>query len=405
MKGIAIYGSTGSIGTQTLEVITELGNFDLVALVCNEKIEIMEEQIRKYKPKYAGVVNEEAAKKLKERIKDTKTAVVSGLKESIGICAGPEVDIVVNSTVGISGLIPTIEFIKNKKNLALANKESLVTGGDLVKRMAKENGVEISPIWGNGKREGIGMYPIDSEHSAIWQCLQGEKGNEIEKIILTASGGPFRTSGIETLRTATVEDALKHPTWRMGGRITIDSATLMNKGFEVIEAFWLFGAKPENIEVKIHPQSIVHSMVQFRDGSVKAQLGLPDMKLPIQYALTYPNRLPNSLERLDLTEPETSLEFSKQGLHTEKFKCLDLAYEALRLGGTASAVLNGADERAVELFLKRKISYPEIADSVENALRSHIVIKNPKLEDILAADKSARAFVDSYVAERHTPSG
>ncbi len=398
MKGIAVYGSTGSIGAQTLEVISDIGGFKVIALVCNGKIDVLEEQIRKYKPIFAGVINEEKADALRELVKDTRTIVVSGLKDPIDACVGNEVDIVVNSTVGISGLIPTLEFIKNKKDVALANKESLVTGGSLVKKLAMENGISIAPVWTNGKREGLGMYPIDSEHSAIWQCLQGTKFNELESIILTASGGPFRNSSMEMLRTATKEQALNHPTWKMGGRITIDSATLMNKGFEVIEAMWLFDVRPEQIKIVIHPQSIVHSMVQFKDSSMMAQMGLPDMKLPIQYALSYPNRIANNLPRLDLAKSNRLL-FDQPDM--EKFKCLSLAYEAMRLGGTAPAVLNGADERAVELFLSNKIKFLDIPESIEQALRSHKLVKQPLLTDILSADKWARKFVDAHITEKY----
>jgi 1-deoxy-D-xylulose-5-phosphate reductoisomerase len=398
MKGITIYGSTGSIGTQTLEVIADSKDFRLVSLVCNERIDLLEQQVRKYKPIYAGVVNPQKAEELKTRLKDTTTTVVSGLENSINICVGPGVDIVVNSTVGISGLIPTIEIIKHKKDIALANKESLVTGGELVKKLAAENNVKISPLWSRRDRDWNAMFPIDSEHSAIWQCLQGESYNNVEKIILTASGGPFRNANMDMLRTASKEQALNHPTWNMGGRITIDSATLMNKGFEVIEAVWLFGVKPEDLKVQIHPQSIIHSMVQFKDSSVKAQMGLPDMKLPIQYAINYPKRLSNQLERLDLTK-SVKLEFFEPDM--DKFKCLGLAFDAIKVGGTAPAVLNGADERAVALFLDRKIAFLDIADSVEKALQNHKVVKSPMLRDILTADRWARNFVDSYVKEKY----
>jgi 1-deoxy-D-xylulose-5-phosphate reductoisomerase len=401
MKGIAIYGSTGSIGKQTLEIMAELNNFELVSLVCNGSIDVLEDQVRRYNPIFAGVVNEEKAEQLREKVKDTETTVVAGLENSIKICTGNQVDVVVNSTVGVSGLIPTIEFLKSGKDIALANKESLVVGGSLVRKIAAEKNVSIAPIWENGKQNGPGMYPIDSEHSAIWQCLQGEGSNKIEKIILTASGGPFRKSPIDALRTATPEDALKHPTWKMGGRITIDSSTLMNKGFEVMEAAWLFDVKPENVAVLIHPQSIIHSMVQFRDSSVKAQMGIPDMRLPIQYALSYPSRPENTLKRMDLAEIG-HLGFEEPDMG--KFKCLSLAIDAFRIGGTAPAVLNGADEMAVELFLNRKIKFLDIADSIEKALQSHKVVSNPNISDILTADKWARGFVSMHAAEKRSKS-
>ncbi len=375
-RGIAIYGSTGSIGTQTLDIVEKLGNFEIIALCCNSNIDLLEKQILKYEPRYAAVVNEEKAEQLRNRIRPTKTTIVSGLDAAIKVCLVSDVDIVVNSTVGVSGLVPTVEFIKHKKDVALANKESLVAGGNIVMMMARGADVRI--------------YPIDSEHSAIWQCLQGEDERQIEKLIITASGGPFRTSPIKMLRGVSPEQALKHPTWVMGPRITIDSATLMNKGFEAIEAKWLFGVKPENIEIVIHPTSTVHSFVQFRDGGIKAQLGVPDMKLPIQYALTYPNRLPNEkLPRLDITKSEFT--FAKPDL--EKFKCLALAFEALKMGGTAPAVLNGADEKAVELFLNKKIGFMEIPRMVESAIKNHNLIKAPSLAQILDSDKWAREHV------------
>ncbi|MDE1871272.1 MAG: 1-deoxy-D-xylulose-5-phosphate reductoisomerase [Candidatus Micrarchaeota archaeon] len=405
---LAIFGSTGSIGVNALNVAEEQKNFDIVSLVCNGsnngKIDIMERQIRRYNPEHAAVINEDAAKELKGRLSGSKgirTEIYSGIEDAIKICTLPWVDKVVNSTVGISGLLPTIEFIHSGKDIAIANKESFVTGGSLINRLAREKGMEIAPIWEAGRKNGKrALYPIDSEHSAIWQCLQGEKGNEIDKIILTASGGPFRNSSIEEMKNATVDEALNHPTWKMGGRITIDSATLMNKGFEVIEAAWLFGVRPEQITIQVHPQSIIHSMVQFKDGSIKAQMSPPDMKLPIQYALTYPERMPSkSIPRLDLAK-STMLNFEGEP-DTEKFRCLGLAFEALKLGGTAPAVLNGADEKAVELFLDRKIKLLDIPEAIEKALASHKVVGNPNIKDILLADREARGFVAEYAREKY----
>ena len=378
-KGIAIYGSTGSIGTQTLEILDKLGNFDVITLCCNSNIDLFEKQIRKYNPKYASVINPEKAQELEKRLRSAtgiRTQIVPGVANAIDACVDPDVKIVVNSTVGVSGLVPTINFIKHKKDVALANKESLVTGGNIVMPLARTHGVNI--------------YPIDSEHSAIWQCIQGESKSQISKLIITASGGPFRTSPMSMLRGVTPEQALRHPTWVMGKRITIDSATLMNKGFEVIEAKWLFNIGPENIDVVIHPTSIVHSFVQFKDGAIKAQMGVPDMKLPIQYALTYPNRTENSdLPTLNLENLQLS--FTKPDM--EKYKCLQLAFDAMKLGGTAPAVLNGADEKAVELFLDNKIKFLDIPKLIESALKEHVIIQRPNVVDILNADAHARAHV------------
>ncbi len=398
MEGMAVYGSTGSIGMHALEVIRDTLHSRVVSIVCNKNIDAIERQIHEYKPKYAGVINEEKARELSRRIGNGKTTIVSGMEECMKICTDKDINKVINSTVGVSGLVPTLEFIRAGKDVALANKESLVTGGALVTKAANENNMKIAPFWVNGTREGLAMYPIDSEHSAIWQCLQKESMSDVEKIILTASGGPFRKSTMGMLRKARPEAALKHPTWNMGGRITIDSATLMNKGFEIIEAIWLFGVDVAKVEVMVHPQSIVHSMVQFKDGNIKAQLSLPDMRLPIQYALTYPNRATNTFPGLDLTSLG-GLEFYRPDML--KFKCLGLAYEAIRKGGTAPAVLNGADERAVELFLSRKIKFLDIAESVGNALNNHRVMPNPTVNDILSADKWARKSVDSFISDKY----
>ncbi|MGA2800304.1 MAG: 1-deoxy-D-xylulose-5-phosphate reductoisomerase [Candidatus Micrarchaeaceae archaeon] len=384
MKRIAIYGSTGSIGTQTLEVVAELGNASVEALVCNSNVELLAEQIKKFAPHAAAVIDSSKEEELRERTKGTGTIIVSGAANAINICTGANVDLVVNSAVGIAGLVPTIRSIEAKKDVALANKESLVTGGHLVMRMAKENHVKI--------------YPIDSEHSAIFQCLRGSDGNRVEELILTASGGPFRGYTSEMLRGVSQKQALNHPTWRMGGRITIDSATLMNKGFEVIEARWLFGIDPERIKVVVHPQSIIHSAVQYEDGSVIAQMGLPDMKLPIQYALNHPKRLKNHLKRLDLASIGR-LDFQDPDPTT--FRCLALAYEAIKMGGTAPAVLNGADEKAVEYFLKRRIQFTDIPKFIERALKEHEPVNNPSLDEILRADKWAKAAVKRYELEKY----
>ncbi|MGI0100890.1 MAG: 1-deoxy-D-xylulose-5-phosphate reductoisomerase [Candidatus Micrarchaeaceae archaeon] len=385
-KGVAIYGSTGSIGVQSLETIKRLDNMELVTIVCNKNIALFEKQMLEYKPKYAVVIDGEMAYKMEKRLgaNNKDTVLLSGPSMALTACTISEVDTVINATVGISGLIPTREFIVHGKDVALANKESLVTGGNVIMDLAGQCGVKI--------------HPIDSEHSAIWQCLRGNEGNAVERLIITASGGPFlrRESDLDNV---TVEEALNHPTWKMGGRITIDSATLMNKGFEVIEAKWLFDMPPEKIKVLIHPQSVIHSMVQFADSSVMAQMGKPDMRLPIQYALTYPKRPANSLGRLDLVAYQ-KLEFYEPDMG--KFKCLDLAFRAMARGGTAPAILNGADEEAVGLFLKREIKFTDIPKLVEGALTNldRLVVPNPKIEDILAADSCARLHVLNSAASK-----
>ena len=376
VKGIAVYGSTGSIGTQTLDITSKLGNFEVVSIACNSNTALLEKQILRYKPRFAAVVDEKKGEALRHKLSGSDTEVLCGPENAIEVCLHDDVETVVNATVGISGLVPTVEFIEHGKDVALANKETLVAGGKLIMDLVKE--------------KGVNLYPIDSEHSAIWQCLQGNENNRIEKLIITASGGPFRTRDAGEMGNISVEEALNHPTWKMGGRITIDSATLMNKGFEVIEARWLFGIGVERMAIVIHPQSIVHSAVQFEDGSLIAQLGLPDMKLPIQYALNYPQRIKNDLPRLELAKCG-ALEFYAPDL--KKFRCLALAFRALAVGGTMPAVLNGADEKAVELFLKRRIGFLDIARSVESALDAHKVVGNPNIEDILGADAWARDHV------------
>lgn len=376
MKNIAIIGSTGSIGTQTLDVVRELKDqFNVTALCCNSNIELLETQVREFRPKFAVVVNETKASEFKQSISDLGIKVLTGQQGVIEACTSQEVNVVLNSAVGIAGLVPTIECIKAKKDIALANKETLVTGGEIVMNLAKENGVKI--------------LPVDSEHSAIFQSLQGNDYNNIEKIILTASGGPFRGKSVEELKNVSVEQALNHPNWSMGSKITIDSATLMNKGLEVIEAKWLFNVDVDKIQVTVHPQSILHSAVQYRDGSIIGQMGLPDMKLPIQYALTYPHRNRNSFERLDIFS--TQLTFERPDIKT--FRCLSLAYRAIKEGNTAPVVLNGANEMAVELFLNRKIKFLDIADMVEKALDDNKPSKNLTLDDIIEADRWSREYI------------
>lgn len=376
-ENISILGSTGSIGTQTLDVIRDIGGIKVRAMSTNTRIDLFEKQIREFKPELVCVMNNERAGELKKRIADTNVKVTTGMEGLIETAVIEGADTVVNSVVGNIGLVPTVEAIKAKKNIALANKETLVTSGELVMRLLKENNVN--------------MYPVDSEHSAIFQSLQGNEGNKIDKIYLTASGGPFRTW--DDVSNVTVDDALKHPNWNMGKKITIDSATLMNKGLEVIEAKWLFDVELEQIEVLVHPQSIIHSMVGYEDGAVIAQLGLPDMKVPIQYALTYPKRVHNSFPKINFFE-HSNLTFEKP--KTDKFPCLELAYRAIKTGGTMPAVLNGANEIAVERFINREISFTDIPKLIETAMNAYNVKYNYTLDHVLEADKWAREFTKSF---------
>lgn len=378
MKRITILGSTGSIGTQTLDVVRKnKDKFQVVAISANSSIDLLLEQIMEFSPKYVAVYNEESALKLKEMIPENiNIEVLSGMDGLVKICQLEEVNVVLTAVVGMIGLVPTMAAIKAKKTIALANKETLVTAGELVMSEAKKNNVEI--------------LPVDSEHSAIFQCLNGERKQDIEKIILTASGGPFRGKKREELVNVTKNEALKHPNWDMGRKISIDSSTLMNKGLEVIEAKWLFDVDVEDIEVVVHPQSIIHSMVSFRDSSVISQMGCPDMRLPIEYALTYPERLKTDFERLDLAKVAT-LTFEKPDMET--FPCLALAFKVLKLGGTYPAALNSANEFLVNEFLNDKIGFYDIPYYIERTLDCHKNRVNPTLEDILEVDKETRAFL------------
>lgn len=371
-KKVVVLGSTGSVGMNTLRVIEGLRDrFQIIALAAKKNVNLLEKQIKKFHPEVVALVDEKSARELRGRFKNIR--VVSG-QEGVSEVAGlKEADLVVSAIVGASGLIPTLEAIKAGKKIALANKEALVMAGEIIMSEAHKRKVDI--------------LPIDSEHSAIFQCLKGEKGKKISRIILTASGGPFLDWSLSRLKSVTPQEALKHPTWQMGKKITIDSATLMNKGLEVIEAHHLFGIDIDKIEVVIHREAIVHSLVEFVDGTMLTQLGTPDMRLPIQYALTYPERLPISLKRVDLTKIR-KLTFQKPD--TRKFPCLKLAYEAARIGGTAPAVLNASNEIAVSLFLKRKIGFMEIPKMVEKILKKHKPVKNPPLSEILKADAWAR---------------
>ncbi len=379
-KNIVILGSTGSIGTQALEVVENLKNINIIGLSTNTNIDILENQIRKFKPLYVCVMDIEKANVLKENIKDTNTQVLTGEDGLINLATLDNIDTVLNSLVGNIGLLPTIHAIRAKKHIALANKETLVSAGELVMKEALENKVNI--------------YPIDSEHSAIFQCLQGNKYEEIEKIILTASGGPFREH--TSLDNVTLDEALNHPNWSMGKKITIDSATLMNKGLEVIEAKWLFNVDIDKIDVVIHPQSIIHSMVEYKDSAIMAQLGTPDMKVPIQYALAYPNRIKNDFEKLDLIK-HNNLTFKKPNY--ELFPCLKYAFDSIKIGGLMPCVLNASNEIAVEYFLNNKIKFIDIPKIVYKTMDSYKDknVKNYNLDDVLQADKFARAFAKDLI--------
>ncbi len=373
MKNLSILGSTGSIGTQALEVVDICGDVNVCALSANSNIKLLEEQIRKYKPSVACIADENKFGILKSNIADTATRLVSGMEGLCEVSSFKDADMTLTSVVGNIGLLPTVEAIKNKKKILLANKETLVTSGSIVMPLAKENGVDI--------------LPVDSEHSAIFQCLQGKGDNKISKILLTASGGPFFGKTREELKKVTKKDALKHPNWSMGAKITIDSATMMNKGLEVIEAKWLFGVDADDIEVHVHRQSIVHSMVEFCDNSVIAQMGIPDMKLPIVYAMRYPDRSVPVHERLNLFKVGT-LTFEEAD--TESFDCLSIAYESIKKGGTAPTVMNAANEVAVAKFLNDEISFLDIPVIIRKTLDKHSFKENITLDDVLKYDAWAR---------------
>ena len=370
MKKIAILGSTGSIGTQTLEVVRENGDIEVISLAAGSNTELLEQQVREFHPQVVCVYEEEKAREFRERLKDVAVRIVTGMDGLIETACVPEAEIVVTAVVGMIGIRPTIAAIEAGKDIALANKETLVTAGHLIIPLAREKGIRI--------------LPVDSEHSAIFQSLQGNVGNRIQKILLTASGGPFRGKREEDLLNVKVEDALKHPNWSMGRKITIDSSTMVNKGLEVIEAKWLFDVEIDDIQVVVQPQSVIHSMVEYEDGSVIAQLGTPDMKLPIQYALYYPQRRYLPGDRLDFWSL-THLDFEKPDMDT--FYGLSLAYEAGRTGGSLPTVFNAANELAVAMFLNREITYLEIVEIIEDCMRAHHNIKSPSLEQILTAEQ------------------
>jgi len=383
-KNVAIFGSTGSIGTQALDVISAYPDkFQVEVLTAQNNAGLLIEQARKYQPNAVVIANESLYVKVKEALASEPIKVYAGEKALCSVAQMETIDVVLTALVGYSGLKPTVSAIEAGKTIALANKETLVVAGELITRLAREKGVNI--------------YPVDSEHSAIFQCIVGEFHNPIEKIILTASGGPFRGKKRQDLLSVTKAQALKHPNWSMGAKITIDSASLMNKGLEVIEAKWLFGLKPDQVEVVVHPQSIIHSLVQFGDGSIKAQLGLPDMRLPIQYALTYPDRYPSSLPRFDFAN-YPSLTFEKPDMET--FRNLALAFHALEQGGNMPCVLNAANEVAVAEFLQDKVGFMEMSDIVEKCLSKVKYIKSPSLEDYVDSDKEARIAASELINGR-----
>lgn len=381
MKNIVILGSTGSIGTQTLDIVRINKDLKVSAIAAGSNIKALQEQIEEFSPKLVCVYNEEKAEELRELVKGKDVTVVSGMEGLIACATVPEAEIVVTAIVGMIGIKPTVEAIKAGKDIALANKETLVTAGHIIMPLAKECGVKI--------------LPVDSEHSAIFQCLNGEQEKEVSKVILTASGGPFRGKKLEDLTNIQVEDALKHPNWEMGRKITIDSSTMVNKGLEVMEAKWLFDVEFDQIQVVVQPQSVIHSMVEFEDGGVMAQLGTPDMRLPIQYALYYPHRRVLPGKRLDFYELG-SITFEKPDMET--FRGLALAYEAGRIGGSMPTVYNAANEKAVALFLDRKIKYLEIVEIIEFAMKNHKVIENPTVDEILQVENQTYDVIKEHWA-------
>ena len=382
MKNIVLLGSTGSIGTQTLDVVRSYKeDLHVVALAAGSSVEKMEQQIREFSPSYAVMWSEEAAKDLKQRVSDLQVQVLTGMDGLLAISVLPEADVVLTAIVGMIGIRPTIAAIEAGKDIALANKETLVTAGHIIMPLAKQKGVSI--------------LPVDSEHSAIFQSMHGENRERVSKILLTASGGPFRGKKTEELQDITVEDALKHPNWSMGRKITVDSATLVNKGLEVMEAKWLFDVEPDQIQVVVHPQSIIHSMVEYVDGGIMAQLGMPDMKLPIQYALFYPDRRPMDGKRVDFFALK-SISFEEPDVKT--FRGLQLAYDAIAAGGSMPTVFNAANEKAVGLFLDKKIRFLAIYDLIQGAMEQHKVIANPTVDEILEAEAQAHAYISGKLS-------
>ncbi len=383
MKNIAVLGSTGSIGTQTLEIVRANDDLNVVSLAAGSNIEMLEKQIREFKPQVVCVYNEKKAEELKIKVSDTDVKIVTGMDGLIETAVIKTADIVLTAVVGMIGIRPTIAAIKAGKDIALANKETLVTAGHIIIPLAKEYGIRI--------------LPVDSEHSAIFQSLQGNKKSQLSKILLTASGGPFRNTPKEDLKNVTVKDALKHPNWSMGRKITIDSATMVNKGLEVIEAKWLFDVDIDNIEVVVQPQSLIHSMVEYVDGGIMAQLGTPDMKLPIQYALFYPDRRTLDGKRVNFFDI-ANITFFKPD--RDKFKGFDLAFQAGKTGGSLPTIYNAANELAVSKFLNEEIRFLDIPELIETAMNNHKVIDNPSLEQILESEKEAYESVNIALSKR-----
>lgn len=378
IKGLSILGSTGSIGTQALEVCDIL-NIKVVSLVANSNVRVIEEQIRRFKPEVAALYNEKAARELRLAVKDTDTRILEGSDGVLEAVTYSQADTVLTSVVGTAGLLPTISAIEAGKNIALSNKETLVTAGKIITDLVRKKGVKL--------------FPVDSEHSAIFQCIAGNRDRDISRLILTASGGPFRGYSRQALKSVTVKEALNHPNWSMGSKITIDSATMMNKGLEVIEAMWLFDIPVSQIDIVVHPQSIIHSMVEFNDGSVMAQMGAPDMRIPIQLALTWPERISNSFNKIDF-DKLSCLNFEKPDYNT--FEALKLAKEAAETGGTMPCAMNAANEVAVELFLEEKISFLEITEVIKLVMKNHIVNTEPVLNDIIDTDRASRELARSF---------
>jgi 1-deoxy-D-xylulose-5-phosphate reductoisomerase len=380
-KQITILGSTGSIGTQTLDVIRRNPDkFEVYAITANNQDDLLIEQAKEFHPEFVVIANEAKYEKVKDALSALPMKVYTGAQAIADVASMNSADIVVTAMVGYAGLLPTINAIKAGKTIALANKETLVVAGELIQKLVQEY--------------HSGIIPVDSEHSAIFQCLAGEEQNEIEKLIITASGGPFRTKSIEELATVSKADALKHPNWSMGAKITIDSASMMNKGFEVIEAKWLFGIDPKNIEVVVHPQSIIHSMVQFSDGAIKAQLGMPDMKVPIQYALTYPDRTASTFPRIDWRMC-SRLDFEQPDV--SRFRNLQLAFDAMKQAGNKPCVLNAANEIVVRAFLNDRISFLKMSDIIETMLAKTNYIPTPSLDDYIECDKETRRKTEELI--------
>lgn len=384
MKKISVLGSTGSIGTQTLEIVRENPDrFRITALAAGKNIDLLEAQIKEFRPTLVSVTAERDAIELQKRLTEAgnySTEVVSGMEGLVACACKEDAEMTLNSVVGMVGILPTVSAIKAGKTICLANKETLVTAGHIIMPMVKEYKVSL--------------LPVDSEHSAVFQCLQGAGSQTVEKLLLTASGGPFRGKKKEELKSITVEQALKHPNWAMGRKITIDSSTLVNKGLEVMEAGWLFGLTADQIEVVVQPKSIIHSMIQFSDGAVLAQMGVPDMKLPIQYAMTYPDRIALSGDRLNFFDLQ-KIEFYRPDMET--FRALSLAYDVFREGGSLPTVYNAANELAVALFLDRKIGYLQITELIESAIDAHKKISNPSLEEVLSVEAETYAYIREHI--------